>query len=287
MHRVSISFVCLPSYAAAFAPSLILPTTSPHICLAMDRQSVYTLSVFPEDRDSTAEDSPSLVQEQLVNFILDFHVDNVFLYRDQIRQNVLSKRYFCDVDIGHLIAYDEQLAHRLNNEPGEIVPIVCTLLLFSPSYHFHTYPSSHGRSPPPYLPLVSASLIHNSYLLPMLHDLIPATVRGCHQAMYTEDRLPFTAKCLFASPPITSTLVHHPNTHSWLDCHPRLSPRPHSWYRHWRQHSLLKSHHSTHSVSKLPAFTKHSCHWWLHWRHPTAYLRSHCPAWRGICQVPP
>lgn len=94
----------------------------------MDRQSAYTLSVFPEDRDDLPGNSPSLVHEQLVNFILEFHVDNVFLYRDQIRENVLSKRYFCDVDIAHLIAYDEQLAHRLNNEPGEIVPIVCSCL---------------------------------------------------------------------------------------------------------------------------------------------------------------
>ncbi|KAF1346139.1 DNA replication licensing factor MCM5 [Delphinella strobiligena] len=89
----------------------------------MDRQSAYTLSVFPEDRDSAAEDSRAQVQEQLVNFILDFHLENAFIYRDQIRENVLSKRYYCDIDIAHLIAYDEQLAHRLNNEPGEIIPL--------------------------------------------------------------------------------------------------------------------------------------------------------------------
>jgi len=45
--------------------------------------------------------------------------------RDQIRENVLSKQYYCDVDIADLIAYDEQLAHQLNNEPGEIIPLVC------------------------------------------------------------------------------------------------------------------------------------------------------------------
>ena len=45
-------------------------------------------------------------------------------FRDQIRENVLSKQYYCDVDIADLIAYDEQLAHQLNNEPGEIIPLV-------------------------------------------------------------------------------------------------------------------------------------------------------------------
>lgn len=44
--------------------------------------------------------------------------------RDQIRENVLSKQYYCDVDIAHLIAYNEQLAHRLNNEPADIIPLV-------------------------------------------------------------------------------------------------------------------------------------------------------------------
>lgn len=43
---------------------------------------------------------------------------------DQIRENVLSKQYYCDIDIAHLIAFNEELANRLNNEPGEIIPIV-------------------------------------------------------------------------------------------------------------------------------------------------------------------
>ena len=47
-------------------------------------------------------------------------------YRDQIRQNVLVKQYYCDVDIAHLISYDEELAHKLTTEPTEIIPLVCS-----------------------------------------------------------------------------------------------------------------------------------------------------------------
>lgn len=47
----------------------------------MDRQSAYTLSVFPEDRESVGEDSRQFVQEQLVRFILEFHLENAFIYR--------------------------------------------------------------------------------------------------------------------------------------------------------------------------------------------------------------
>ncbi len=46
-------------------------------------------------------------------------------HRDQIRENVLIKQYYCDVDIVHLISYNEELASRLNHEPGDIIPLVC------------------------------------------------------------------------------------------------------------------------------------------------------------------
>ena len=47
-----------------------------------------------------------------------------FPFRDQIRENVLSKQFYCDIDIAHLIAFNEHLAHRINHEPAEIIPIV-------------------------------------------------------------------------------------------------------------------------------------------------------------------
>jgi DNA replication licensing factor MCM5 len=45
--------------------------------------------------------------------------------RDQLRQNVLVKQYYCDIDIAHLITYNEELAHKLTTEPAEIIPLVC------------------------------------------------------------------------------------------------------------------------------------------------------------------
>jgi DNA replication licensing factor MCM5 len=89
----------------------------------MDRQSVYSLSVLPADYGDN-EDSRGQVQNQLQNFILEFQLGNAFIYRDQIRENVLLRQYYCDVDIGHLISYNEEIAHRLVNEPAEIVPLV-------------------------------------------------------------------------------------------------------------------------------------------------------------------
>lgn len=44
--------------------------------------------------------------------------------RDQLKENALLKKYYCDVDIGDLIKYNEELAHRLVTEPAEIIPLV-------------------------------------------------------------------------------------------------------------------------------------------------------------------
>lgn len=39
-----------------------------------------------------------------------------------------------DVDIGHLISFNEELAHKLANEPADIIPIV---QLPTPLHYLH------------------------------------------------------------------------------------------------------------------------------------------------------
>ncbi|KAH0171316.1 MCM-domain-containing protein, partial [Aureobasidium melanogenum] len=91
----------------------------------MDRESVYTLSVFPEDRSQSGEDSRGAIQDQFVKFIMAYSIANgaIFPYRDQIHQNYLAKQYYCDVDIAHVATFNEHLAHRLNNEPADMIPL--------------------------------------------------------------------------------------------------------------------------------------------------------------------
>ncbi|KAJ4346712.1 minichromosome maintenance protein 5 [Didymosphaeria variabile] len=105
-----------------------------------DRQTPYTISVFPSEGDGDHGDAaPTRIQQRLVDFIMDFHLDNVFIYRDQIRENVLIKQYYCDVDIAHLISVDEELAHKLTQDPAEIIPLFeaalksCTQRIVYPS----------------------------------------------------------------------------------------------------------------------------------------------------------
>jgi DNA replication licensing factor MCM5 len=93
----------------------------------MDAESVYTLSVLPAQTESLGE--PRIeIQAKLKEFILVFQLDGAYIYRDQIRENILVKQYYCDVDIAHLISYNEELAHLLTSNPADIIPLFETAL---------------------------------------------------------------------------------------------------------------------------------------------------------------
>ena len=48
----------------------------------MDRQSVYALSLgLTSHTEEDQRDSRGHVEQQLVDFVLEFHLDNVFIYR--------------------------------------------------------------------------------------------------------------------------------------------------------------------------------------------------------------
>ncbi|KAF5964230.1 minichromosome maintenance protein 5 (cell division control protein 46) [Fusarium bulbicola] len=88
----------------------------------MDRGSIYSAHVYEPSYGENG-DTRMQLQTQLETFILDFRLDNNFVYRDQLRENALLKRYFCDVNINDLISFNEELAHQLTSEPAEIIPL--------------------------------------------------------------------------------------------------------------------------------------------------------------------
>lgn len=48
----------------------------------MDRQSVYSLSLgLSNNNEEDQRDSRGHVEQQLADFVLEFHLDNVFIYR--------------------------------------------------------------------------------------------------------------------------------------------------------------------------------------------------------------
>jgi DNA replication licensing factor MCM5 len=90
--------------------------------MALDSRSAYSLSVLSAHPDETSEPRTEL-QSKLREFILAFQIDGIYIYRDQVRENILVKQYFCDVDLSHLISYNEELAHRLTTDPSGTIPL--------------------------------------------------------------------------------------------------------------------------------------------------------------------
>ncbi|KAF2402966.1 putative DNA replication licensing factor Mcm5 [Trichodelitschia bisporula] len=124
----------------------------------MDRQSVFSINTGLQT--DVQPDSRADIHAQILEFVLDFQLAGVFIYRDQIRENVLVKQYYCDIDIAHLISYNEELAHKLTTEPAEILPIfeaalkVCTQKI--------VYPSQRDVQIPEHQLLLHSSAAHTS-----------------------------------------------------------------------------------------------------------------------------
>ncbi|KYR00513.1 MCM family protein [Tieghemostelium lacteum] len=64
------------------------------------------------------------IKERFGKFIRDWKNDkNVFIYRDQLKQNYNLGLHYLEVNIDHLIRYDSDLSNLLLNKPNEIIPI--------------------------------------------------------------------------------------------------------------------------------------------------------------------
>ncbi|KAI9484300.1 MCM2/3/5 family-domain-containing protein [Zychaea mexicana] len=89
--------------------------------IGWDRGQIYsTGGVLPgEDRvNSHAE-----LTSQFLQFIQNFRIDNAFVYRDQLSDNLMLKQHFIEVDMSHLISYNTDLANRLIAEPAAMLPL--------------------------------------------------------------------------------------------------------------------------------------------------------------------
>ena len=87
---------------------------------SMDRGEVYAANVFaPEE---TLHDTNQEFISAFKNFILEFRVGTDFIYRNQLRENLLVNEYSLVVESDHLIGYNETLNKNLMDAPSEMVP---------------------------------------------------------------------------------------------------------------------------------------------------------------------
>lgn len=84
-----------------------------------DQTSVYSTGVLPGEQ---IEGSLEQVELKFTEFVAEFMIDNVYIYREQLRRNLLVFEYAFRVDLKHLIAFDDEITQRLTKEPLEILP---------------------------------------------------------------------------------------------------------------------------------------------------------------------
>jgi DNA replication licensing factor MCM5 len=62
-------------------------------------------------------------------FLYNFRIGNEFAYRDRLRSSLLLGKHTLQVDLDHLLMWNEQLGQRVMERPGECVPLLESALL--------------------------------------------------------------------------------------------------------------------------------------------------------------
>ncbi|ABN66884.2 DNA replication licensing factor, MCM5 component [Scheffersomyces stipitis CBS 6054] len=89
--------------------------------MSFERGEVYGTQVLPGEQPQ--DNSFNEVTKAFRSFILEFRLDSHFVYRDQLRENLLIKNYFLKVNSEHLINFNEVLNKKLTDDPAEMIPL--------------------------------------------------------------------------------------------------------------------------------------------------------------------
>ncbi|KAJ3035949.1 minichromosome maintenance protein 5, partial [Rhizophlyctis rosea] len=90
--------------------------------LGWDAGQIYSTNVYATD-NAGGDETRTQIENKFVEFLRSFRLDNVYVYRDQLRKNLIIRRYFLEVDLAHLIGYDEVLANQVREKPAEYLPL--------------------------------------------------------------------------------------------------------------------------------------------------------------------
>ncbi|SCZ89828.1 BZ3500_MvSof-1268-A1-R1_Chr9g10610 [Microbotryum saponariae] len=98
-----------------------------------DQGSVYAVPVLPpasttggsfrSTGSNTQQQTNTATIKALQDFLTGYRENESFIYRDRLRANLLRKEYTLEVEVSHLIGWNEDLAARCRTEPGEVVPL--------------------------------------------------------------------------------------------------------------------------------------------------------------------
>ncbi|KAK6464036.1 DNA replication licensing factor, MCM5 component [Scheffersomyces coipomensis] len=89
--------------------------------MSYERGEVYGAQVL--QGEDPQDSSLNEITKAFRSFILEFRLDTRFIYRDQLRENLLIKNYFLRVNSEHLIGFNEELNKKLTDDPAEMIPL--------------------------------------------------------------------------------------------------------------------------------------------------------------------
>ncbi|TRM65982.1 MCM2/3/5 family-domain-containing protein [Schizophyllum amplum] len=77
-----------------------------------DANRVYSIST-PQRTAPQSSDLPSETEKLLLDFLMQYRVGGDFIYRDNLRANLLLKQHLLEVDLRHVGLYNDELAHSI------------------------------------------------------------------------------------------------------------------------------------------------------------------------------
>ena len=95
-----------------------------------DNMGVFFVDTFTSDEINGGVHDPNKInfmsiKKKLKDFLRVFHTGNFnYVYRDSLKNNYNSGRYWLEIDLKDLNSYDEELGETLKKQPTEVLPLV-------------------------------------------------------------------------------------------------------------------------------------------------------------------
>ncbi|PVG02644.1 putative CDC46-cell division control protein [Serendipita vermifera] len=88
-----------------------------------DANLVHAVPILGERPLSNTLENASDTERLLLDFLLQYRIGGQFVYRDQLRANLLLRINSLEVDLKHVALYNDDLSHAIQDKPGDTLPL--------------------------------------------------------------------------------------------------------------------------------------------------------------------
>ncbi|WWD01094.1 hypothetical protein V866_008032 [Kwoniella sp. B9012] len=94
--------------------------------LQQEQGRVWTVGVL---QGEAQQNSHSEIEKLFFDFLSGFRINGQFTYRDALRSALLLHHHTLEVDLNDMIAWNNELAQKIQQNPGEMIPLLESALL--------------------------------------------------------------------------------------------------------------------------------------------------------------